>query len=187
VVTVSGSEYAEERRRRFEALAAEVVDPLRRFLARRTDPATADDALAEALLVCWRRLEEVPGDPLPWAYGVARRCLANAERGARRQQRLAAKVAVLDPPPVSMPGPEDGGDPELAEAFASLRAEDAELLRLWAWERLTPAEIATVLDITANATSIRLHRARERLKETLLARKTAADGGHEESRGGRAE
>ena len=53
------------RRARFEALAPELVDPLRRFLARRTDAATADDALGETLLVCWRRLDEVPeGAPL---------------------------------------------------------------------------------------------------------------------------
>ena len=53
----------------------------------------------------------------------------------------------------------------LTEALDALRAEDAELLRLWAWEQLAPGEIATVLDITANAASIRLHRARERLRE----------------------
>jgi RNA polymerase sigma-70 factor, ECF subfamily len=64
-----------------------------------------------------------------------------------------------------------------------LRADDAELRRLWAWEQLTPAEIATVLGISANAASIRLHRARERLRGQL--RKIGARSGHEESREGR--
>ena len=127
---------------------------MRRFLARRTDAATADDALAETLLVCWRRLDDVPADPLPWAYGVARFCLANAQRGARGQERLAAKIAVVDPPADQMPEPAD--EPELAEAMDALRPDDAELLRLWAWEQLSPAEIAEVLDITPNAASIRL-------------------------------
>ena len=63
------------------------------------------------------------------------------------------------------------------------RPDDAELLRLWAWEQLTPAEIATVLDISANAASIRLHRAREKLKDQL--RKIGAVSGHEGSREGR--
>ena len=75
------------RRERFEALAPGLIEPLRRFLARRTDPATADDVLADTLLVCWRRLDDVPDEALPWAYGVARNCLANAERSGRRQER----------------------------------------------------------------------------------------------------
>jgi RNA polymerase sigma-70 factor (ECF subfamily) len=173
------------KRERFEAVAPALVDPLRRYLARRTDPATADDVLAETLLVCWRRLEELPDDPLPWSYGVARNCLANAERGVRRQQRLAARIAAVDPPSQAAPGPDPGGDPDLDEALAALREEDAELLRLWAWEQLTPAEIAEVLGITPNAASIRLHRAREKLREQLNTRKTGEPAGHEEANEGR--
>ena len=173
------SVFDEARRERFEALVPALVDPLRRFLARRTDPATADDVLAETLLVCWRRLDDVPEEPLPWAYGVARNCLANATRGVRRQERLAARIAVVDPPSDNTAGPGEGDDPDLVEAIGALREEDAELLRLWAWEQLTPAEIAAVLDVTPNAVSIRLHRAREKLREEL--RKTGAAAGHEES------
>ncbi len=169
----------EARRERFEALVPVLVDPLRRFLARRTDPATADDVLAETLLVCWRRLDDVPEEPLPWAYGVARNCLANATRGVRRQERLAARIAVVDPPAASTSAPGEGDDPDLADAIGALREEDAELLRLWAWEQLTPAEIAAVLDVTPNAVSIRLYRAREKLREEL--RKTGTAAGHEES------
>lgn len=170
------------RRERFEAVAPGLIEPLRRFLARRTDAATADDVLADTLLVCWRRFDELPEDPLPWAYGVARNCLANLDRGARRQQRLAARIATLDPPPSAVPGP-DATDGFVAEALAALRPDDAELLRLWAWERLTPAEIAVVLGITPNAASIRLHRAREKLRAVLG--KMSAPSGHEESREGR--
>jgi RNA polymerase sigma-70 factor (ECF subfamily) len=173
------------RRARFESLARELVEPLRRYLARRTDGATADDVLAETLLVCWRRLDDVPEEALPWAYGVARNCLANAARSVRRQDRLAARIAVVDPPPASLPGPGEGGDPELTEALSALREEDAELLRLWAWEQLTPAEIAAVLAITPNAVSIRLHRARERLRGELVRRKGEAADGHEETTEGR--
>ena len=170
-----------ERRARFEELARELIDPLRRYLARRTDPATADDVLSDALLVCWRRLDDVPDNALPWAYGVARNCLANAERGERRRERLVAKLSVVAPPEqVNAPDDRDG---ELLEAMAALRPEDAELLRLWAWEQLTPAEIATVLQVSANAASIRLHRAREKVREEL--RKIQQVAGHEQSREGR--
>lgn len=177
---------AADRRDRFEAIAPAIVEPLRRFLARRTDAATADDVLADTLLVCWRRIDEVPDvadGALPWAYGVARNCLANAERGARRQARVAARIAVVDPPPVATDPEPSAATEAVAEALTALPDRDAELLRLWAWEQLTPAEIGVVLDITANAASIRLHRAREKLREEL--RKMSAGAGHEESTEGR--
>ena len=175
----------ESRRDRFEEVAPTLIEPVRRYLARRTDPATAEDVLAETLLVCWRRAEDLPDEPLPWVYAVARNSLRNAERAQRRQGRVAARMATVDPPPPTRPGPEhvEPVDPALAVALAALRPEVAELLRLWAWEQLAPAEIATVLGISANAASIRLHRARQRLADRL--RKDGAAAGHEESREGR--
>jgi RNA polymerase sigma-70 factor (ECF subfamily) len=170
----------EARRDRFEEIARDLIDPLRRFLARRTDPATADDALAETLLVCWRRYDDLPERPLPFAYGVARNCLANAERGARRQGRVAGRIAALDPP---REAPEPAGDERLTEAMGGLSDDDAELLRLWAWEQLTPGEIATVLEVTPNAVSIRLYRAKERLRTEL--RKIGVADGHEDVTEGR--
>jgi RNA polymerase sigma-70 factor, ECF subfamily len=156
------------RREEFEALAPTLIEPIRRFLVRRTDPDTAEDVLAETLLVIWRRLDDVPKgeQALPWTYGVAKNCLANAERSARRQGRVAGKIAVVDPP-------REGGDEatarddDLHDALARLRPDEQELLRLWAWEQLTPAEIAVVLELTPNAVSIRLHRAKQKLAEQL--------------------
>lgn len=174
----------ESRRERFEEIAPGLIEPVRRYLARRTDPDTAEDVLAETLLVCWRRVAELPDEPLPWVYGVAANCLRNAERGRRRQRRTAAKLAAVDPPATAeaAPGGADG-DAELTAALSvalgRLRDEDAELLRLWAWEQLEPREIATVLGISPNAVSVRLHRARQRLREELG--KDAARSGHEQA------
>lgn len=169
----------------FEKLAAEVVEPVRRYLARRTDAATADDALAEVLLVCWRRLDDVPAEPLPWVYVVARQCLANATRGARRQARLATRIATVDPPATSAPEHDrhDEADERVHRALAAMRPADAELLRLWAWEQLDHAEIAVVLDVTPNAASIRLHRARQKFKDAM--RKQGERGGHQPVNQGR--
>ena len=163
---------------RFERVVAEVYEPLQRYLLRRTDPATADDVLGEALLVLWRRLDDVPDDaPLPWAYAVARRCLANARRSAARQERLTERLAAERPA-----GEADGED--LGAALAALPEDDRELLRLWAWEQLPPREIATVLGISANAASIRLHRAKKRLKNLLGGGKDPGAAGHEGLREG---
>lgn len=180
--SVSTDEHARLRRARFETVARDrLIEPLRRFLARRTDAATADDVLAETLLVCWRRLDELPDDPLPWAYGVARHCLANVERSVRRQRRVAARLAVVDPPREAADRA-GSRDDVLHEALAALGDDEAELVRLWAWEQLAPREIAEVLGVTPNAVSIRLHRARTALREQIG--KIEAAAGHEEAGGG---
>ena len=155
-------------RRRFEELVAAVYEPVQRYLRRRTDPATADDVLADVLLVLWRRLDDVPDEaPLAYAYGVARGCLANSRRSAIRQDRVVARLAREPRPDDDAADPLDGA---LDEALAALPEGDRELLRLWAWEQLPPREIALVLDISANAVSIRLHRAKQKVKELLLTR-----------------
>jgi RNA polymerase sigma-70 factor, ECF subfamily len=161
------------RRRRFEALVADAYEPLQRYLLRRTDPATADDVLGDVLLVLWRRLDDVPADAaLAWAYGVARGCLTNNRRSTVRQERVVLRLARERGP----------GDPEpdeaLDEAMRALPEADRELLRLWAWEQLPPREIALTLGVSANAVSIRLHRAKQKLKDLLQARKNGDDAGH---------
>jgi RNA polymerase sigma-70 factor (ECF subfamily) len=170
------------RRARFERLVDDVLAPLQRYLRRRASPEVADDALADTLLVLWRRLEEVPeGEAVPWTYGVARRCLANHQRAGRRHLRLVGRLGShLPSQPTSAP-PADAaltGDPVLDSALVALGAEDRELLQLWAWEQLEPQEIAVVLGITANAVSIRLHRARKRLRHILETGKDVASTGH---------
>jgi len=166
----------QSREDRFTDLAGQVVEPLHRYARRRTDPDTAQDVVADALLVIWRRLDDVPtDDPLPWCYAVARRCLANTVRSARRRHRLVVRLASL-PSYDESPGPgHPGRDAVLDAALRRLPDSDQELLRLWAWEDLAPREIAVVLGISANASSIRLHRARRRLA-ALLGKDARPDG-----------
>ncbi len=162
-----------DRQDRFSSVAAQVYEPLQRYLRRRVDDDLAEDVLADVLLVLWRRLDEIPADAaLPWTYGVARRCLANAVRGAQRQDRLVARLAAERP---TQPGG-SSYDEALHVALASASDADRELLRLWAWEQLAPREIAVVLELSANAVSIRLHRALKRLREQL--RKDDRPAGH---------
>lgn len=157
-----------ERRAHFESIAAEVFDPLQRFLRRRADADDAEDAFGDTLLTLWRRLDDVPEDALlPWCYGVARRVLANQRRSARRRLDLAERMAsqVTTAPPVDPSAVDEY--PEVADAMANLEEADREVLTLWAWEQLEPREIAVVLGISANAANLRLSRARKRLEKTL--------------------
>ncbi len=168
-----------DRAGRYEALVAEVYEPLVRYLRRRTPPHDADDVMGDVLLTLWRRLDAVPeSQPLPWCYGVARRTLANHRRGTRRRLQLVAKLEAQPPVTVDPGGADD--HPELAAALAELSAADRELVALWAWEGLEPREIAVVLDLSANAVSLRLTRIKRKLARTL-ERQSAASSGHKRS------
>jgi RNA polymerase sigma factor (sigma-70 family) len=117
----------------------------------------------------------VPDDALPWAIVVARQCLSNAKRAERRRIRLVGRIIAIDRPPAAADkNPAASAVDDTAEtahvttALARLRRNDAEILRLWAWDELTSPQIAVVLGISANAAAIRLHRAKARLKQELL-------------------
>ncbi len=58
----------------------------------------------------------------------------------------------------------------VSAALDDLSESDAELLRLWAWEQLEPAEIAEVLGCSPGTARTRMHRARARLREALVQR-----------------
>lgn len=166
------------REERFTALATLVSEPLRRYVGRRADPDTAQDVLADALVVLWRRLEDVPtDDPLPWCYAVTRGCLANATRAANRQRRLVERLSLVQSRASFEPVLDDA---DLYDALGRLPERDRELVRLWAWEQLAPHEIAVVLGVTPNAVRIRLHRARAKLGQLLEGRNGSGGPGQEQ-------
>lgn len=158
-----------DRRARFEAVAAEVFDPLQRYLRRRATSEDAADVFSATLLTIWRRLDDVPTEePLPWCYGVARRTLANHRRGVERHLRLVERVGgTANTLAFDAAAAIDDQQPELVAALATLSDADAEIVRLWAWEGLEPREIATVLDTTPNAVSVALSRSKRRLRAEL--------------------
>jgi RNA polymerase sigma-70 factor (ECF subfamily) len=164
------------RRARYEALFGEVYQAVQRYVHRRAAPGDVDDVVADTMLVLWRRLDDVPSDlAVPWAYGVARRCLANHRRGADRRGNLHERL-LRERPAIDPPSPAEDHDDALHAALAELDTGDRDVLRLWAWEGLAPREIATVLDISANAASIRLYRAKSRLAGALTGKEPVADG-----------
>ena len=145
---------------RFEQIYAEHRDAVRAYVRRRAPEELVDDVVADVFLVCLRRIDDAPADPVPWLYGVARKTLANERR--RRARRPPAEVPVAhDPEPV--------GDSTLAAAFAELSERDREVLRLVAWEGLALRDAAAVLGCSAVAARVRYHRAKSRLAAKLDA------------------
>jgi RNA polymerase sigma factor (sigma-70 family) len=129
----------------------------------------AEDVVAETFLTAWRRLEQVPagGEARLWLYGVARRALANQQRGERRRVRLTGVLHAESVLHASRATDPDHEVARVAAAFARLSEDDREVLTLAAWEDLDAGEIATVIGRSRNAARIRLHRARRRLAREL--------------------
>jgi RNA polymerase sigma-70 factor (ECF subfamily) len=145
---------------RFERIYAEHVEAVRAYVRRRAPGSVVDDVVADVFVVCLRRIDVVPEEPLPWLYAVARKTLAN-ERRRRGRTAPAADGVVHDPEPV--------GDSGLAAAFRELSDGDREVLRLVAWEGLSLRDAAAVLECSPLACRVRYHRARRRLARRLEA------------------
>ena len=151
---------------RFRSLFAAHYPAIAAYAIRRLGRPDGHDAAAEVFTVAWRKLGKVPSEPetLPWLYGVARNVVRNVERSRRRRDRLTARAVSVMPATAST-DPES--DDEVLQALDRLSAADREVLRLHAWEDLGPADIATVMNISAGTAAVRLHRARRRLAAEL--------------------
>lgn len=67
-----------ERDALFSALFRAHHGAVRRYVTRRAWPDAVDDVVAETFLAAWRRLDDVPADPLPWLLTAARWALRAA-------------------------------------------------------------------------------------------------------------
>jgi RNA polymerase sigma-70 factor, ECF subfamily len=153
---------------RFRVLFQTAYPALIRFARHRgLNQSGADDLVAGTLEVAWRRLEEVPPDnPLPWLYGVARNIWRNQLRSDSRQNLLVLKLPTSE----VQAGPDTPSTVDAAALLKSLRQlneDDQEILRLVAWDGLSPSEAAQVLGCSQVAARTRLHRARNRLASEL--------------------
>ena len=149
----------------FDDHAGDVHRYARRRLQGAADPnADADDVTAEVFAITWRRRHDVVEPALAWLYGVARRVIASHRR------RVIALPTDLGEDEAEA-GSDVAGlvtdDRVLREAWLTLSQRDREVLLLAAWEGLTEAQIAIVLDVSVGGASAALSRARTRLREAI--------------------
>jgi len=156
-----------DRRRRFDTLWADHVDAVFGYARRRADEEPAREALAETFTVAWRRIDEVPDEPLPWLLGVCRRVLANQRRGEGRRRDLVARLRGLAPEALPDTAERTAESARVRAAFLGLPRRDRETLALIAWDGLSPADAAGACGCSPGAFANRLHRARRRLAEEL--------------------
>lgn len=138
------------------------------YLRRRVDLEDAADLLGETMVVAWRRVDDLPADPIRarmWLFGIARGTLQNHARGERRRWALANRLRgqlLVAPAPT-------GSDDGLAvrDAISHLDPELAELVRLIHWEGFSIAEASELMGVPGSTGRTRYQRAREQLREAL--------------------
>ncbi len=148
------------------------------YLARRAGRDVADDLVAEVWLRGFRNRATFDlhyPDARPWLYGIARNVLNS-------HWRQLTKAPPLQPAAISDPWPDlvehlDEKERRVAllKALDSLTVDEREVLLLVAWEQLSAAEIALMLDVPASTVRNRLRRARVCMRSGLGANSEVLD------------
>lgn len=134
----------------FEELYRATVHHLIGYMRRRgsTD---AENDVAEVYAIAWRRRADLPAPVLrrAWLFGIASKLLLADRRRTAREGIAAAELAQRPEP--SCADESSATTSVMAAAMDRLAPGDREILRLVEWERLTTAELATVLGACAPA------------------------------------
>jgi RNA polymerase sigma-70 factor (ECF subfamily) len=157
---------------------------LLRFLARRVDPAEAEDLLGEVFRIAFERrsaFERDRASARPWLYGIAANVVAKHHRSEARRFRAMARV------PAGRPLDEDPAERAVAaadagarwtrvmDAIGALPEAERQVLLLFAWEELSYEEIALALGVPMGTVRSRPSRARARLAALTRAGDTVTD------------
>jgi RNA polymerase sigma factor (sigma-70 family) len=144
---------------------------VRRFAGRFCPAGEVLDAVQETLLVVAARIATLRAAEAfaSWSFAIVKRQCAKAFSIIRRDSSVAWSLGVLD-------AQARADDPrravliaELAAVMAGLPVRDREILLLRDLENLTAPQTAERLGIEERAVKSRLHRARRRLKDRMMA------------------
>lgn len=170
---------------RFREAFGEHYKPIRAFVFRRTlSYEDADDQTAATFATAWRRVDQLPFDSHEqrvWLFSIARKTLSNHYRGQGRERALVDRLTGLSD---VVEQPVDGDVLDQVDVEEALRAlgrlseRDQELILLSVWDDLSLYEISMILQTPRPAVSVRLHRAKRRLRSEFERVKEHHGPGH---------
>lgn len=157
-----------------------------RLIRRLSDPTTADDLAGEVFCVALDRAETFDaqqGTARNWLFGIALNLTRNETRRNGRHHALRPRLweHEVSQDPAQLLVDRDSRHAEIdavREAVAALPIAQREVVVLTAWQELTYAEAAEVLDVPIGTVRSRLNRARARLTEHLSTTTPTTEGNH---------
>ena len=144
----------------FEELFSAHAPDVHRYIARRHVGNDVDDLVADVFTLSWQKWDDIPdGFELQWLYRTAWFVLANAHRKHSETpiDISAVEGFTADIADVVIE------QSEMRRVWLEIPERDREVLRLVAWEGLTPPEVAAVLGISTGGASSAISRARKNL------------------------
>jgi len=136
------------------------------------DALDVDDVVQDVFLAAWRHQHRFRGEAsvATWLSAVTiNRCRSQHRRRLLRLRWLREWHHSATSPAVSAETDRDESDQRVRSAVAALNAKDREVIVLFYLEELSLVQMASLLKISSNAVGVRLHRARQRLREKLKA------------------
>lgn len=151
-----------EREKRFLATHAACHDRIYRYFRRRTDSAaTAEDLCAEVFRITWEKTRQDESLSVMVLFGIAKNVLRNHDRSAFRSSSL---LGVLQ---LERNYESQNNASAIHEALGQLGPDDREVLLLTYWDGFSSTEVSDLLNTSATAVRMRLHRARKALSRLL--------------------
>ena len=151
-----------EREKRFLAAHAAGHDRIYRYFRRRTDSAaTAEDLCAEVFRITWEKTAQDEALSVMVLFGIARNVLRNHDRSTLRSATLLGALQL------ERDHQRDTEQSRVHEALAQLGPDEREVLLLTYWDGFSSSEVSDLLDTSATAVRMRLHRARKALGRLL--------------------
>lgn len=138
--------------------------------ARRIGPDRASDLAAEVFAVAWRRIEHVPAThEKSWLISTARNLMRQDTKQQFRRQEMETLHHALEEPLAAQPdlAARIAEQQRVEQALSQLSDADRELVTLVAWDGMSLAEAAQVLDCKPGTARVRWMRARARLARLL--------------------
>jgi RNA polymerase sigma factor (sigma-70 family) len=160
--TVRKEQVVSEREKRFLATHTACHDRVYRYFRRRTDNATtAEDLCAEVFRITWEKTGQDASLSVMVVFGIAKNVLRNHDRSALRASSLLGALQL------ERDSVRDRDESRIQEALSKLAADDREVLLLTYWDGFSSVEVSDLLDTSATAIRMRLHRARKALSRLL--------------------
>jgi RNA polymerase sigma factor (sigma-70 family) len=151
-----------ERQKRFTAAHAACHDRVYRYFRRRIgNPSTAEDLCAEVFRIAWEKSGQEDDLSAMVLFGIARNVLRNHLRSATRSANLLSSLYLERAEEVTET------QVGIREAISLLKPDEREVLLLTYWDGFSSSEVSNLLNTTATAIRMRLHRARKALGHLL--------------------